>query len=61
MAKRRKEIAMLVRVTVPSWMTAMQTRKEVRTLINKQCNYSADEHDVKVAQIAPVCRKAMEA
>lgn len=38
MAKRKK-ITVEVTVTFPSWMTAAQARREVRTLINNQSNY----------------------
>lgn len=37
--KRRKELNMTVKVTVPAWMTVAQARREVRTLINDQANY----------------------
>lgn len=46
---------MLVTVTVPADMSAAQARREVRTLITHQCNYSADEGDViaRLVKAAP--------
>lgn len=38
MAKRRT-LTMTVTVTVPAWMTQAQARREVRTIINHQCNW----------------------
>ena len=35
----RKEVLMMVTVSVPAWMTAAQARREVRTLINEQSGY----------------------
>jgi hypothetical protein len=60
MAKTRKAVTMLVTVTVPRGLTAAQARREVRTLINEQCNYldsvpgTWDEVTVKVRQIKAV-------
>jgi hypothetical protein len=53
MAQTRKQVTMLVTVSVPREMTAAEARLEVRTLVNDQCNYSADEGDVKVRSIKP--------
>lgn len=39
MKTTRKTITMSVQVSVPSFMTAAQARREVRTLINDQSNY----------------------
>lgn len=39
MASKRKTLTMQVTVSVPAWMTAADARREVRTLINEQCNY----------------------
>lgn len=36
---RRKTLTVQVEITVPSWMTAAEARREVRTLINHQANY----------------------
>lgn len=52
--RKRKFVTMLVRVSVPVDMTASQARLEVRTLVNEQCNHSADYEDVKVRAIRPV-------
>lgn len=35
----RKTVRIYVEVTVPTWMTVSQARREVRTLINNQSNY----------------------
>ena len=37
--KSRKRITMTVTVSVPHWLSAADARREVRTLINEQCNY----------------------
>ncbi|USN15613.1 hypothetical protein KIKIMORA_04950 [Brevundimonas phage vB_BpoS-Kikimora] len=37
--KRRKELEFTVKVTVPAWMNRAQARREVKTLLNDQCNY----------------------
>lgn len=48
----RKTVRLVLTVTVPKNMTATQTRREVRALINDQCNYMAEPEDVRVR----VCR-----
>lgn len=61
---KRKELTMSVRVSVPAWMTAAQARREVRTLINQQCNYLTSgpmelgwpEVSVKARQVRPLGR-----
>lgn len=54
MASRlRKNVTMLVTVSVPSRMTAAEARREVRTLIKYQHNYIAGEDDVKPIRIEP--------
>lgn len=45
MAKTRKVIAMAVTVSVPTWMTAAEARREVRTLINNQSNWLSGKRD----------------
>lgn len=57
MTAKRKQIAMLVVVSVPEGMTAAQARREVRTLITDQCNWSADEGSVKAIKVAPAARR----
>ncbi len=61
MASRRKRVTMLITVTVPADMSAAQARLEVRTLINEQANYFANEGDVKAAAIKPAAKAAKEA
>jgi hypothetical protein len=38
---------------VPVEMTAAEARREVRTLINDQANWSADPGDVKAREVRP--------
>lgn len=54
---KRKRITMLVTVSVPAEMSAAQARLEVRTLIHEQCNYYADEGDVKAIVVRPAPRQ----
>lgn len=53
MSKRRKTVTMLVTVSVPVDMPAWEARREVRTLINEQSNWSGewDQGDVKVRRL----------
>ncbi len=53
MAKRKTHYV-LVRVSAPKDMTAVQVRREVRSLINDQCNHSADEGDIRATKVARV-------
>lgn len=48
----RKEVTMMLTVSVPHKMTATQARKEVRSLITHQANWLADDGDVKVIKCA---------
>lgn len=48
-----KTVTMLVTVSVPMEMSASDARREVRTLVNEQCNYAAEPEDVKVRGIRP--------
>jgi len=52
---KRKQIAMIVIVSVPHRLTASDARREVRTLINNQSNWLADidEGDVKAISVKP--------
>jgi hypothetical protein len=51
--KKRKKVTMIVTVSVPATMTAAQARREVRTLVSRQCNYSAYPGDVKALKVSP--------
>lgn len=51
---KRKTVTMLLTVSVPSDMTAAEARREVRTLINNQTTWAADEGDVKVRKLKGV-------
>lgn len=50
---KRKEVTLLVRVTVPADMTKTDAAREVRTLINDQCNWSAEPGDVRARACKP--------
>ena len=52
--KTRKEVALLVRVTVPKGTTKSQAAREVRTLISHQSNYSLAPEDVRVLACRPL-------
>jgi hypothetical protein len=57
--KRRKHIKMTVTLSVPHWMTAAWARREVRELVNNQCNYLSsgpdyEEFYVRASKVAPV-------
>jgi hypothetical protein len=60
MAKKRKTVRMLVEVSVPVGLSAVDARREVRSLINDQCEYSGyvpgtyDEINMKVKKIGAV-------
>lgn len=49
----RKNVTMLVTVSVPFDMTAADARREVKTLIKEQANYAAEPGDVKPVRIEP--------
>ena len=51
--KTRKKITMLVTVSVPRHMTPAEARREVRSLITDQCNWSAGHDEVKAVRVAP--------
>lgn len=44
---KRKTYTLTVRVSVPESFPRGQVAREVRTLINQQCNYSAEHDDVR--------------
>jgi hypothetical protein len=60
MAKKRKTVRMIVEVSVPVGLPAAAARREVRSLINDQCEYSGyvpgtyDEINMKVKKIGAV-------
>lgn len=49
--RKRKDLFMLIKVSVPRDMPAAQARREVRELITNQCNYSAEPGDVKCRRV----------
>lgn len=51
MAKRRKTYTMQVTVTAPAGMPAAAIRREVRSLITHQANWSADPDDIKARSV----------
>jgi hypothetical protein len=42
---RRKTLDLVVRISCPTWLTAAQARREVRTLINEQTHFGHIEPD----------------
>lgn len=52
MTEKRKLVTMIVTVSVPAFLSAHGARREVRHLINEQCNYGLDTGDVKVRSIS---------
>ena len=54
--KTRKFVRMSLTVSVPRDMSASDARREVRTLIGNQSNYSAEPEDVKVRSCGPAPR-----
>ena len=55
--KTRKLVRIALTVSVPRDMSAADARREVRTLISNQSNYSAEPDDVKARSVAPAARK----
>lgn len=51
--KTRKRVTVIMTVSVPAGMTPAAARREIRSLVNDQCNYSADPGDVKAIMITP--------
>lgn len=51
--KRYKQITMILTVRVPLRMSAAEARREVRTLVSEQCNYSYDCDDVRAVKCRP--------
>lgn len=51
--RKRKQFTMILTVSVPLDMTAAQARREVRTLVSEQCNYSAECEDIKAIGCRP--------
>ena len=47
-----KTMRVLVTLIVPRDMTAIQARREVRTLINDQSHYAADPGDVRARKVS---------
>lgn len=54
MNTKRKKISFLVTVSVPGWMTAAEARREIKTLINDQCNYTAEPEEVRAVKATKV-------
>ncbi len=51
---RKREHYVLVKISAPWQLTANEVRREVRTLINEQCNHSAEPEDIRARKIMPV-------
>jgi hypothetical protein len=52
--EKRKEITMVVKVSVPAHLSAAHTRREVRSLINNQCNFILDPWEIRTLKITHV-------
>ncbi len=48
---KRKRVTMQVTVTCPSWLTAAQARKEVRSLIQHQAHFGHKSPDMVFDEI----------
>lgn len=48
MRVKRKTIEILIAIRVPESMTAKEVQREIKSLINDQCNYIADPEDLRV-------------
>jgi hypothetical protein len=55
--KTRKRFRMIVTVSVPAGMSAAAARREVKTLISEQCNYSAEPDDIKALGVKAAPKK----
>ena len=53
MVKTRKQVTMLVTVSIPVDYSAADARREVRSLVSEQCNYSMDYDEVKLIGVKP--------
>lgn len=51
-SRKRKQIELSMVLSVPVGMTKAAAKKEVRSLINEQCNWAADEGEVKVKKLS---------
>ena len=56
MPSKRRVVDMIVKVSVPMGCTAKEARREVRTLINQQCNYRLDYNEIRVKKISSTFR-----
>ena len=54
MTARRKRVTMTVTVSCPPDMSAAEARREVRSLITHQANWSADCYDMRAIKVSPV-------
>ena len=48
---KKKTHLVMVRVSAPADLTAAQVRREVRTLINDQCNHMAEPEDIRAKRV----------
>lgn len=66
MARKRKLVTMTVTVSCPTWLTAAQARREVKSLINDQafwghsgpghCYDEISEYNFKARRVGPVAK-----
>lgn len=54
MAAKKKTHYVLLRVKAPEDMSAAEVRREVRSLVNDQCNHSAEPEDLRATKVSPV-------
>ena len=58
MSKSRKRVTMLVTVSIPAGYSTADARREVRSLVGEQCNYSMDYDEVKLIGVRPAKKEA---
>lgn len=54
--RKTKTIQMLVTVRVPRDTTAIQARREVRTLLSDKCMYAMDDEDIRAVSVRALPR-----
>lgn len=68
MRRRKKDVTMLVTVSVPKWLTAAQARREVGSLIRHQAFWGTrggdafgydeiSDHNLKLKRVGPVRKR----
>lgn len=57
MTKTRKRVTMLVTISIPAGYSVADARREVRSLVAEQCNYSMDDAELKLISVRPAKSK----